>query len=347
MRKEESVKERHFTESAWKLWPDVIRVLATFFVVYIHSNSVSLDKTMPSLMSLMLFAITKTSVPLYAMLSGALLLTKNDSLKVFYKKRTSKIIPPWIFWSIFFVLWTIFFRQAPVASIGDLIHYFYVGLLTGLWFLPIIIGLYMVTPVIKLVIVHRYHLIYPILFMWFILFSIIPYLGMQFTSPYTIFQLGYSLLAYSGYFIFGYVQTKFKVCNLNRSIYVLFAGLSFTMGNVLLSNTLETKDFQIFEYLSPGTVITAVGTFAFVQNFLSDKEYGKSYFYQILRHISTVSLGILFAHQFIIESIRKFTSPHLEFVTNNVFLLGGIVFLISLLMVSLLVKVFRLKGIIT
>ena len=45
--------------------------------------------------------LARISVPLFLMLSGALLLHKREPLGVFFKKRFRRILPPLIGWSLF------------------------------------------------------------------------------------------------------------------------------------------------------------------------------------------------------------------------------------------------------
>lgn len=46
------------------------------------------------------------SIPIFVMLSGALLLNKNDSLKKFFKKRLSRLFIPFLFWVLVYIAYS-------------------------------------------------------------------------------------------------------------------------------------------------------------------------------------------------------------------------------------------------
>ena len=54
------------------------------------------------------FCLRDVSVPLFVCLSGALLITKKDSFIVFIKKRFNKVIIPYIFWVVIFIILELF-----------------------------------------------------------------------------------------------------------------------------------------------------------------------------------------------------------------------------------------------
>lgn len=57
-------------------------------------------------------SISRWGVPVFVMVSGALLLdtSKQEGILTFYKKRLSKIFIPIIFWTAFYLFW--FFLKA-------------------------------------------------------------------------------------------------------------------------------------------------------------------------------------------------------------------------------------------
>ena len=79
---------------------DFLRAFAIFAVILCHVDGIigysfwNLKVALPGLLT----TIALTGVPIFLMLSGALLLNKEYSLKEFFKKRFSRIIYPFIFW---------------------------------------------------------------------------------------------------------------------------------------------------------------------------------------------------------------------------------------------------------
>lgn len=138
---------------------DLVRGLAIILIVFIHSTGALSDASDGGAAWLRLeFAgirsIISAGVHLFILLSGALLLGKEEPAGVFYGKRAKRILPAFLFWSVVvFVLtglttkgysWSSalpdFFRQL----LGGGVHPTY-------WFVYMILGLYLVTPLLRVV----------------------------------------------------------------------------------------------------------------------------------------------------------------------------------------------------
>ena len=46
------------------------------------------------------------SIPIFVMLSGALLINRRDSLKTFFKRRLSRIFIPFLFWALAYIAYS-------------------------------------------------------------------------------------------------------------------------------------------------------------------------------------------------------------------------------------------------
>lgn len=85
-------------------WIDLLRVLACFWVVLAHCcdpfvSCFNTDRTAFVTGSLFGSAM-RPSVPLFAMMTGALLLPVRTGLTAFYRKRIGRIVWPLAFWSL-------------------------------------------------------------------------------------------------------------------------------------------------------------------------------------------------------------------------------------------------------
>ena len=93
------------------LWADVVRIIAIYLVVQIHTSS---DAFSSSFFShgpgIILSKLGVVSVPLFVMLSGALLLGKQESYKTFFSKRCIKVLIPWIIWTFVYMYFNFSFR---------------------------------------------------------------------------------------------------------------------------------------------------------------------------------------------------------------------------------------------
>lgn len=93
------------------IWVDYLRILAIVAVIFIHASGGVFKhfefSTLNWWLANFVNTISRFSVPLFVMISGFLILGKDSTIKEFYLKKSIRIIPPLIFWSLFYV----FFRQ--------------------------------------------------------------------------------------------------------------------------------------------------------------------------------------------------------------------------------------------
>lgn len=154
-------------------WIDMLRVFATFLVVFAHScdafvGSFDTDRT-AFLSGVFAGSLTRPCVPLFVMMTGVLLLPINPdtSLGSFYRKRIGRIIVPLIFWSIVLPLaFTAYFSTIgatsanPMLSPADYNSTSLFNKLTmwvfnfnfdtvPLWYLYMLIGLYLIMPILS------------------------------------------------------------------------------------------------------------------------------------------------------------------------------------------------------
>jgi surface polysaccharide O-acyltransferase-like enzyme len=142
--------------------PDLIRTLAIGMVILLHCSgfpySIQGEITPTVILdwftSNVYAAFGILGVPLFVLLSGSLLLEPskaNEPMRVFFKKRFNRIGFPLIFWTIAYFAWSHYVHGKPLTlfNISQ-------GLLTGsydhLWFLYLLIGLYLVTPILRVLV---------------------------------------------------------------------------------------------------------------------------------------------------------------------------------------------------
>ena len=81
-----------------KLYIEYLRILAILFVIYNHTRTWGFDlyqvtpETSSRLLSILMLPICKTAVPIFMMISGANLLSKQENLKELYNKRVLRYI---------------------------------------------------------------------------------------------------------------------------------------------------------------------------------------------------------------------------------------------------------------
>lgn len=154
-------------------WIDLLRVIACGLVVFAHCCDpfVAHFDANRGMFLTGVFAgsLARPSVPLFAMMTAVLLLpiNKETTIDRFYKKRIGRIIAPLVFWSLALPLMAFIYFTVlnpgtanPQLSVGDytaatLVQRLYTFIFnfnfdtTPLWYLYMLIGLYIVMPIIN------------------------------------------------------------------------------------------------------------------------------------------------------------------------------------------------------
>lgn len=178
-------------------------------------------------------SVTRWCVPVFVMISGALLLDprKQDSTKVFYKKRLHRIGIPLVFWSLFFLSWTAV-RQWFVWGSVDF-SLLWENLLLGtpyyhLWYLYMIIFLYLFSPLLKAIVkqLNRKELVFFTLVM-FVLAALNTLIDTIFATNTDLFVFWF--LSFIPYFMVGYlIRIDEKHYRLSFLISILIASIALT-----------------------------------------------------------------------------------------------------------------------
>ncbi|TNE60387.1 MAG: hypothetical protein EP344_07400 [Bacteroidetes bacterium] len=135
-------------------WADRLRNIATVLVIIIHVTSPVVQEY-PNLDSHLWWAgnlwntLGRPAVNLFVMLSGFLLFSKDYPLGLFLRKRFTRVLIPAAFWMVLYLIYGHIANQDPASW-----HQAIVKLVQGpvhyhLWFIYLIIGLYLMYPVLQ------------------------------------------------------------------------------------------------------------------------------------------------------------------------------------------------------
>ncbi|MFI3294881.1 MAG: acyltransferase [Rikenellaceae bacterium] len=148
-------------------WIAVLRIIACLLVVMAHCCDpfVSGDSVEGFNAGALWGTICRPSVPLFIMLSGALLLPTNLSVGQFYKRRLKRLIIPFVFWSILSP-WMFYFFTGAVDTVNPTVLAENHTLLATIqasymwiinfsystvpyWYIYMMIGVYLLIPLIS------------------------------------------------------------------------------------------------------------------------------------------------------------------------------------------------------
>ncbi|MCP4138278.1 MAG: acyltransferase family protein [bacterium] len=302
---------------------EILRVIATIAVVTLHAAGDLLNSFNSIGQSWWLIANGFNSgvrwcIPIFVMISGALLLSGKTDLPVavFLKKRIRRVLIPLLSWGVIYTLWN---HRELVAAFAPLpLKDIAVGYIQGpiffhLWFVYMILGLYFIAPVLRVYIkgADKSNLKY------FIILCFIATSVYGFISKFFGITVGVKIeffTGYTGYFVLGYYLHNYELrVRDKRIIYLLaYAGLFITfLGTSYFTYKNNGAYFDYFHtYLSPNVFFTSLGIYIFMKDlnwskFLSTKiRFNKS-----IAEFSSLSFGIYLVHVLIFHMLMMKKLP--------------------------------------
>ena len=228
---------------------EILRIIACFLVIICHTNSWSFDKNVINtgwFCGVAIYLISKTAVPIFFMISGALYLRKDYSYKEMLVKILKRILLPLALFSAL-----IYFknnRQISVLNLVNFLNAFLKGnILQYYWFLYTLMGLYAITPFIRKMILNFKNKDYIMLFLIWIVFSgILPIIqNYANISISTSFQIPL-VTGYICYYILGYYMLNYLCINRKKKCLIINI-VSFVLS-IILSTLITYLDFEKTNY---------------------------------------------------------------------------------------------------
>lgn len=291
-------------------YADALRVTATVMVICIHVTAQllgGLPNSKTWLFGNLLDSISRPAVPLFLMISGMLLLPPERiaPLSVFFKRRLMRVVLPFLGWSLIYFLWSAFSRQAAPAwsaflpaLAGGQIYY-------HLAFVYVIIGLYLITPLLQLLVCQaRDRDFVYLLALWIASVALVPLI-----TRFLGININYYLrpiLGFTGYFVAGYYFSRVISPRLWTVLLVLFAGIAATfVGTLLLSQQAGRLDEFFYDYLSLPCIVAAFGWFfLFKQLPFSSLYAALPQIKKGVLAIGSVSFTIFLIHPIVMETLQ-------------------------------------------
>jgi probable poly-beta-1,6-N-acetyl-D-glucosamine export protein len=343
-----------------------LRSIAILAVISIHVSAYFTEMSTISFLTFIYMSIDTFShfaVPLFVCISGFVLFNKYQgsySLHIFYKKRFLSVVPPYILFSLFGILFVyvgkIYFGKFWNFNIIDIISQYLTGeAFFQPWFFLLIIQLYILYPVIERLFAKsvQYHktlyLLIGLLFIQ-IVYQIVLIGEMYWIGTATLF------LGYSFYFVLGmFVRLHYPVYK-NRIF--LIQNHFFTLFSALLLATLlsivtyyieyfESDHFLLFSYIYNWIAVIVMPLYYILifmvclfiaLNFLKTT---RNEINKIVKIIGNYSFGIYLVHVFVVYGVASILLPKVGLDMNN-WLFYPIVFtlvlIISLAFLSIINK---------
>jgi surface polysaccharide O-acyltransferase-like enzyme len=303
---------------------DLIRTAAVLGVLLLHAAN---DLTTQNMSSLETWrwcvvdvyqSIGRMGVPLFVMLTGALLLApskQNEDLGFFFRKRFSRIGLPFIFWGVLYFIWDFYVENQP-ATQSFIINGILAGPYFTFWYLYMLVGLYLVTPLLRVLVANASKKLLKYGFaIWFIgtaLIPLIPFLSSTVLgTTYNLDSNVFVIPEYIGYFVLGAYLVNVKVTNRKLLAGLTGLGVALTaIGTYIIAMTVGGGTTYFFqEYISPTMILSAVPFFLLLNSHKSKPptatDAKPSWRQRLMHVISDNTLPIFLFHMIVIYTLQN------------------------------------------
>lgn len=313
---------------------NVVRIIACFMVILLHSASMGLTKLNDSWPGLnVIESLTRVCVPLFIMLSGALLIKEEPDSAIKVIKRIIRIAICLSFWTIAYII----IDKIPITAIlhGPVKYH--------LWYLYAVVGFYLTIPIISKAYTSSSNLqIAYYVALWFTLCSLEflkNSIGIEnhVLDVFYISQFGNIL----GYLLIGKIafdalcKNKLK---LKQSLLIGVFLVSFVITSVITYIlSIGSSDIVLtpYVYTSPFVIVGSVAIF------LMSKKIG-SVFYNHQKKINSIAgltLGIYCVHVMVLEFLNeKLIDSGLFSITAGYVILTSILIFFISMIISMILK---------
>lgn len=323
------------------VWLDVVRLVAMFTVVCCHATDpfnfyagddiqmVSEIKSWGAIYG----SLLRPCVPLFVMITGALLLPIREGYGVFYKKRITRVLWPFLIWSVIYALfpWLLglfgfepktildFFpysgeevmRQSLDVSLAYIaqIPLNFSSVAVHMWYVYLLIGLYLYLPVfsawVEKASVKEKRVF---LLLWGVTLFV-PYLR-TFVNPYIWGACSWNefhMLAYfagfNGYLLLGHYLRHHVTWSIGKSaaLGILFFAVGFTvtyMGfrEISTRESFTPEELELFfYYCSPNVALMTIAVFML----LKKVEIKHAGICRLLANLTKCGFGVYMVHYFL------------------------------------------------
>lgn len=328
------------------LWIDNLRALATIGVIVLHVSGPLIYRFGEISMSWwwigdIFNSLVRCSVPIFLMVTGALLLPKEYPLSTFLKRRFLRVLVPFLFWASIHILMNLILKihsgevydvKTALDNIGTKINS---GVAYHYWYVYLIIGIYLFLPILGKWVrnsTDKEVLYFLILWLVITLLSQTPVARFKYYSQITYFFSGSIGYVVMGYFLTTYPFISKSKRTLALLLLTLVLALLFTIYGTYYLSTNSGRSVQtLYSYFSPNVIIITICIFLLFSIFATKTPFLD----KGLAGVSKYSYGIFLSHVLVLTflSFLKidcfFIYPIVGILTTVVLCLS-----ISLLLVS-------------
>ncbi len=300
-----------------KLHLDLLRIVACLSVIMLHSASQYWYELPVTEGRWVVYnawdAVSRFGVPVFVMISGMLFLSREGQpdLKKLYCGNILRLAVAYGVWSIVYGLWDC---RGWSMEQGATLYDYATEIVLGryhLWFIPMLVGIYILLPVIKTFTDHcsKKGMEY------FLLIFLVLQIGrstleiIRLPVPATVLvELVHVEMAcsYVGYFVLGYYLYRYPLSHVWQVRLYFMAGLSLLAApviSILASRYYQNPEAATFDSYSVFTFLVTVAVFVFFQEKLSKIQW-KGSGKKLLAELSANTFGVYLLHVLVIEWLQ-------------------------------------------
>ena len=342
-------------KKSWNRSLDLIKTVAIITVLMTHISASFVIKYPSSspefIWGNIVDSLSRIGVPLFLMVSGSLFLDEDKSfnVKAFFRKHLLVMAVLLVFWSL---IYGFFYHALGGVGVWDYILNFSGTLYPHIWYMYMIIGLYLIVPVLRLFVKreNKRYILYFILLS--VVFNYIPSFLSLFKnimgfsiSTYTPRLFLNFVSGYTTYFLLGWYLTNVEIKEKTKKALVAAGTLSLIFM-IALTQVFESSIPESYNYtydnLSLLPLLYSTGAFVLLYRKENSGKEGR-----FCRTVSKFTFGIYMLHIMILEVFMAYLLPYSSSSFFTPILYMALVFVVlaplSLLSALLIGKVPYLK----
>lgn len=336
---------------------DVMRFLAALSAVMVHSCALSwrtIDIHSSDWICLTIYhMLGKACVPLFFMISGRFYLDEKRSfnIKSVFTKKIPGLLLAFIFWSFVYMAENIIRTGSFKDNWKWIVLEFFAGEY-HMWFILAIIGLYLITPFLRLIasnddLCKCFILLFCVFQFFLPALENVPHIGTMITQFLESTHMNF-VLGYSGHYILGWYLKKHDLSICKRVIcYILgIVGALFSIiSTIVMSFSSGVPNESLSDCLTWNVAVVAFATYIAIKQI--KEKYGIR-FNNTISIVSKYSFGIYLSHPLILWIFSL-----VDFMPNFINPIIGVpivtvcAFSISLLLSMILRKIPKIGKLIT
>lgn len=325
------------------LYIDILNCLAIFSVLMLHSAQIGhFGKPSAGITILgnVIQCIFIPAVYIFFMNSGAMLLNyrSRQSTSTFVKKRTKRVLVPFVVWSVLYYFydmkWTAFPGPIPHKNPGivDFISAFATNNINNIfWFFYAIIAIYLTLPMISLIAEKHKDYLWYVVIISFFLNDFTQWLGSSLSVNLNNKYLNSQLLNFLAYAILGYLIKENYFSRKQENVLIGVGLFSLVLS---IAGTLLLGKVRVIRYIGPmlySVAIVLIIKRITEQHSFSEKT-GKWF-----QNAASASLGMYILHVLFYKVFTK--AFHLQMTDMTyIFVMPVVVYIIGTPLIYLLKK---------